>query len=98
MRELHPLEQVDIMELEKMDLRIKFVENSIQVLSNARDSTAAEKLIEALKEEFFVGYTEKQEAKRKIAIEELMAIQKMTFNVTHVGKGGATLEVGRRSE
>ena len=93
MSELHPLEQLDMLELERKELLRKFTEQTAQTYAAAPNREVAAMLVEALKAEFFVGYEATQEAKKKIEVEELLEMQKMTFTMTPTGTGGGVLEM-----
>lgn len=88
MRDLHPLEQLDLLEFERKEILRDFTKQTAQIYSAAPNAEVASILIEALKAEFFIGYESAKEASKKIEVEELLEMQKMTFTMRRSGAGG----------
>lgn len=72
------------------------MEQSAAIYAASPSKEAAEVLVEALRSEFFVGYTDLKERQKKHQVEELLAMQKMSFTMTPTAGGGAVLEMKPR--
>lgn len=92
LRELTPLEEVDVLEFEQRELMLRYVEQSTAILASARNQAGAESLLEALRAEFFIGYTEADQQKRRLAADELVKMQEYAFTISPTA-GGGRLEV-----
>lgn len=95
MAELYPLEQIDLLEFERKELLLRFMEQSAQIFATAPSKEAANALVDALRVEFFVDYEASQDAQRKLETEELLAMQKLTYKISATRTGGAVLEIGK---
>lgn len=86
--ELFPLEIVDFIELEKRELVQRYIEQSTLILSNAKSSEMAKKLLDLIRDEFFIGYKDNERRQDQTRVEELMALQNYTFEMTATGSKG----------
>lgn len=87
------MEEVDILEYQKRELTLRYMEQSTAILATAKDEAGAKILLDAIRSEFFIGYDEAQKKKRHIAAQELIDMQNYAFNMSPTHGGGGRLEV-----
>jgi hypothetical protein len=95
MRELSPLEQVDIIEYERKETTLRYMDQCAMVVSNAKSKEMAEQLLEILKNEYFIGIKDNEKKKATVAAAELAEIQKYAF-VAVPSPRGSILEVRKK--
>lgn len=95
-REFTPLEQVDVIEYERKETTLRYLEQSAMIVANAKSKEMAEKLLDVLKNEYFVGLQDHETRRATIASRELEEIQKYAF-VAVPSPSGSTLEIRKKS-
>jgi len=96
LEDLTPLEQVDFMELEKKEQIREYISQSTQILATAKSQEMAKKLLDVIRDEFFIGYKDTEKRQDQTKIEELMALQNYTFAMTATNSKGI-LEIRKNS-
>lgn len=76
------------MEFERKESLRRFFETTTLIYATARSPEAAEALVEALKEQFFVGTVEAREARSQRDADTLLKMQGYTYKVRPFGEGG----------
>lgn len=80
------------LELEKKELMNKYIEQSTQIMASAGSKEVAKNLLNIIREEFFVGFKDTQKRQDQTRIEELIALQNYSFQMTQT-KAGGVLEI-----
>lgn len=83
------LEQVDLLEAEKRDLLMRFMDQVVNIMSSAGGTPEAMELIKRLKSVYFVGYAEKQKIESQRAAQELVELSRKVFTLSPGARGGA---------
>ena len=86
--EYDDLEQVDLLEAEKRDLLMRFMDQVVNIMSSAGPSNESMELIKRLKEIYFVGYAEQRKIESQKAAQELIELSQKTFHVSPGVRGG----------
>jgi len=86
------LEVHAFLELEKKELMNKYIEQSTQIMASAGSKEVAKNLLNIIREEFFVGFKDTQKRQDQTRIEELIALQNYSFQMTQT-KAGGVLEI-----
>lgn len=89
------LEQIDLIEIEKRDLLMRFMDTMAQVYAPNGPTEEAKELIKRLRKVYFVGYEEVEKQRAEKAARELEALSQKVFTIRPPRrKGGAmVLEV-----
>lgn len=82
------MEQVDFIELEKREQVKDYIAQSTQILATARSQEMAKKLLDVVRDEFFIGYKDTESRQDQTKIEELMALQNYTYAMTATNSKG----------
>jgi hypothetical protein len=84
------LEQVDLIEAEKRDLLMKFMDTVATVYAPNGPTDEARELIKRLRNVYFVGHEEVEKQQAEKAARELEALSRKVFTITPpTRKGGA---------
>lgn len=94
LRELDPLEQVDFVELARRRWEISFLTHTAQIRAACPSQEVADKLLEAMRSAYFVGYRDEREAQARVGMAELLKMQEASYRLTAT-KGGGVLEIVR---
>lgn len=70
----------------------KYIEQSTQIMASAGSKEVAKNLLNIIREEFFVGFKDTQKRQDQTRIEELIALQNYSFQMTQT-KAGGVLEI-----
>ena len=89
------LEQVDLIEAEKRDLLMRFMDSVVQVYAPNGPTNEAQELIKRLRNVYFIGHDKVDRQRAEKAARELEALSRKVFTIRPpTRKGGAmTLEV-----
>jgi len=82
------LEQIDLLEAEKRDLLMRFMDQVVSIMASAGSSPEAMELIKRLKEVYFIGYAEKRKMESQKAAQELLELSRKVFHVAPGVRGG----------
>jgi len=82
------LEQVDLLEAEKRELLMRFMDQIVQIMASAGPSKESMELISKLKNVYFVGYAERQKVESQRAAQELIELSKKVFTISPGVRGG----------
>lgn len=96
LRDLEPLEQVDVLAVEERELSLRYFEQSTAIMATAKSPEMAAKFCEALRNEYFIGYKAQEEQRKRIDVDELRKLQEYTYVMARTAVGGA-LEMRRKS-
>jgi hypothetical protein len=86
------LEQIDLIEAEKRDLLMRFMDTVVQVYASSGPTDDARELINRLRNVYFVGYEEVEKQQAEKAARELEALSRKVFRIRPPSrKGGAMI-------
>jgi hypothetical protein len=86
--EFTELEQLDFVEAEKKELLMRFVEQTNFIFATATDKEQAKALVDRLQDEYFIGWSEKQTSQKARLSEEILDMQKKTYEMSVSGGTG----------
>lgn len=81
---------MDIIEFERKETTLRYIEQSALVVSTSSSTEMAKKLLDILKNEYFIGLKDSESKKTSIAAQALLEIQKYAF-VAAPGSGGSSI-------
>lgn len=90
------LTQIDLIEIEKRNLLMRFMDVVVQVYAPSGPTKEARELISRLREVYFVGYAEAQTRRAEQAARELEELSRKVFTIRapRVRGGRPIMEVG----
>jgi len=84
------LQQVDLIEAEKRELLMRFMDTVVQVYAPNGPTNEARELIKRLRNVYFVGHEDKEKQQAEKAARELEALSRKVFTIHRPSrKGGA---------
>lgn len=89
------LEQIDLIEAEKRDLLMRFMDSVVAVYAPGGPTNEARELIKRLRNVYFVGHEEVEKQQAEKAARELEALSRKVFTIRppHRKGGAMILEV-----
>lgn len=82
------LEQFDLLEAEKRELLMRFMDQVVNIMASAGPSKEAMELIKRLKEVYFVGYAEQRRIESQQAAQELIELSQKVYTISPGVRGG----------